>query len=262
MGMSAQRKREEVDKQSTVPLYRQLAGTIEKAVRQGQYPEGSKIPSETELMETYEVSRVTVRQAMRVLLDQHIITRRQGMGTFVQGRVISQTMDDIFGFYPALRSKGLNPATRILDFRIALPEPEVREQLQLARGDEILRFTRQYSLEESVWVVIRMNIPSFLAKNWTRREAAQKNSFRLLRENAGVQIGEASLKIRAAIAEGRVAEWLKIPKGHPVLELRRLTYSVEKRPIEYAILTFRGDVYELTARLQAGDRDGFVLGRR
>lgn len=260
--MSAKRKRRPLVKQSTVPLYRQLAETIGKAIRQGQYPEGSKIPSEPELMETYGVSRVTVRQAMRVLLDQHTITRRQGMGTFVQGRVISQTMDDIFGFYPALRSKGLNPATRILDFRTVLPDPEVREQLQLAEGEEVLRFARQYSLEESVWVVIRMNIPSSLAKNWTRREAAKKNSFRLLRENAGVQIGEVSLKIRAAVAEGRVTEWLKISKGHPILELRRLTYSVEKRPVEYAILTFRGDAYELTARLPAGGRDGFVLGRR
>ena len=107
-----------------------------------------------------------------------------------------------------------------------------------------------------------MNIPSSLAKNWTRREAAKKNSFRLLRENAGVQIGEVSLKIRAAVAEGRVTEWLKISKGHPILELRRLTYSVEKRPVEYAILTFRGDAYELTARLPAGGRDRFVLGRR
>jgi GntR family transcriptional regulator len=260
--MAARKKREKLDKQSTVPLYRQLAEMIAKAIRQGQFREGAKIPSEPELMATYGVSRVTVRQAMGVLLDQHSITRRQGMGTFVQGRVISQEMDDIFGFYPALRSKGLNPTTRILDSRFALPDPEAREQLQLAPGDEVFRFTRQYSLEESVWVVIQMNIPSSLAQNWTSREVAEKNSFRLLRENAGVQIGEASLKIRAAVAEGRVAEWLKIPRGHPVLELRRLTCSVEKRPVEFALLTFRGDAYELTARLQPGDRNGFVLGRR
>jgi GntR family transcriptional regulator len=260
--MSRPREKRALDKQSMVPLYRQLAERIEKAIRQGRYPEGTKIPSEPEFMETYRVSRVTVRQAMGILLDQLLITRRQGMGTFVRGRVISQTMDDIFGFYPALRSKGLNPVTRILDFRIALPDPEVREQLQLAPGEEVLRFTRQYSLEESVWVVIQMNIPSSLAQNWTAREAAKKNSFRLLQENAGVHIGEAHLKIRAAVAKGRVAEWLKIPKGHPVLELRRLTYSVEKKPVEFAVLTFRGDAYELTAHLQAGDRNGFILGRR
>ena len=260
--MPIPRKREALDKQSIVPLYRQLAERIEEGIRQGRYPEGAKIPSEPELMGTYGLSRVTVRQAMGMLLDRHLISRRQGMGTFVQGRVISQPMDDIFGFYPALRSKGLNPVTRILDFRIALPDPEVREQLQLAPGEGVLRFIRQYSLEESVWVVIQMNIPSSLAQNWTAREAAEKNSFRLLQENAGVHIGEASLKIRASVAKGRVAEWLKISKGHPVLELRRLTYSIEKTPVEFAILTFRGDAYELTARLQAGNRNGFALGRR
>jgi GntR family transcriptional regulator len=262
MGMPGRKKREALDKQSIIPLYRQLAEAIEKAIRQGQYPDGAKIPSESELMETYGVSRVTVRQTMGVLLERHLITRRQGMGTFVQGRVISQTMDDIFGFYPALRSKGLNPSTRILDYGFVLPDPEVREHLQLLSGEKVLRFTRQYSLEGSIWVVIQMNIPSLLAQNWTAREAAEKNSFRLLQENGGVQIGGAAVKIRAAVADGKVAKRLKISRGHPILELRRLTYSLEKRPVEYAILTFRGDAYELTAPLNAGDRNGFVLGRR
>jgi GntR family transcriptional regulator len=97
-----------------------------------------------------------------------------------------------------------------------------------------------------------MNIPSALAERWTKREAAVKNSFRLLEEHAGVRVGNSTVKIRASRASRRVGEMLQIPKGNPVLELQRLTFSAERKPVEYALLFFPGDFYELTAQLQAG----------
>lgn len=251
-----------LDKASMVPLYRQLAQSLEKGIREGSIPEGARIPSEQELMRQFEVSRVTVRQALGDLHKKNIVARKQGMGTFVQRPVMTQEVDDLFGFYPSLLSKGLNPKIRILDYAVVVPDREVREKLGLSPGDKILRFTRQYLLEGSLFLIIQMHIPLDLARNWSAKDASAQNSFRLLQEKAGVQIQSSSVTIRASLAMAKIGKWLQIPKGSPILELRRLTYSTEKRPVEYAILVFPGESYEFTTRISAGGKEGLNLGRR
>ncbi len=252
----------ELNKSSIVPLYRQIAEAIEKSIQKGIYSEGSMIPSEKELGEGYRVSRVTVRQALQRLLDNNLIVRQPGLGTFVRRKVISQTMDELLGFYPSLLKRGLKPKIQILEYQVVSPNPEVEKYLQLPPREKILRFVRQYFLDKNVLVTIQMNIPYFLGRHWTEKEAAVKNSFRLLQEHAGVQISSSVVKIRASLASGEIGGMLKIPKGSPVLELRRLTYSAEQNPVEYAILFFPGESYELTAQLQAGDWRKFRLGNQ
>jgi GntR family transcriptional regulator len=243
----------ELQRESAVPLYLQLAGAVEKAVQEGTFAEGARIPSEQELIKAYRVSRVTVRLAMKSLFEKKLIVRKQGLGTFVGKPMISQPMDDLFGYYPALLRKGLNPRIQILEYRTVSPDPEVRENLHLSPDEKVLRFIRQYFLEKDVRVVIEMNIPEVLSRHWTERDAAVENSFHLLQERAGVQILSSAVKIKASVAFRELGRLLNLPPGSPVLELRRLTYSLEQKPVEYAILHFPGDSYELTARLQAGD---------
>ena len=260
--MSALPRLAGLDKDSMVPLYRQLARSVEKKIQDGSFPEGSRIPSEQELMRRFGLSRITVRQAMEDLFQRSIIVRKQGLGTFVQKPVMTQEVDDLFGFYPALRNRGLNPKTRILNYEAISADREIRERLDLSPGEKVLRFSRQYLLEPALFLIIQMHIPQDLAEKWTRKEAAEKNSFRLLQENAGIRIQSSSLSIRASLASGKTGEWLKVPKGSPVLELRRLTYSAGKRPVEYAVLFFPGESYELKTAISAGGKNSLKLGRR
>ena len=157
--MSALQGFERLDKDSMVPLYRQLARSVEKRIQDGSFPEGSRIPSEQELMRRFGLSRVTVRQAMEDLFQRSIIVRKQGLGTFVQKPMMSQEVDDLFGFYPALLNRGLNPKTRILSYEFLNADREVREKLDLSPGEKVLRFFRQYLLEPSLFLIIQMHIP-------------------------------------------------------------------------------------------------------
>ena len=154
-----------------VPLYRQLARSVEKKIQDGSFPEGSRIPSEQELMRRFGLSRITVRQAMEDLFQRSIIVRKQGLGTFVQKPVMTQEVDDLFGFYPALLNRGLNPKTRILSYEVISADREIRERLDLSPGEKVLRFSRQYLLEPALFLVIQMHIPQDLAENWTRKRS-------------------------------------------------------------------------------------------
>jgi len=260
--MTGQAFPETLDKTGAVPLYRQLAQTLEKGIREGAFPEGRRIPSEQELMRRFGVSRVTVRQAMETLGQKNIIVRKQGMGTFVQQTVMTQEVDDLFGFYPALRSRGLDPRTRILSYETVIPDAEVREKLDLAPGEKVLRFTRQYSLPPSLLLVVQMHIPQALAGRWTKKEAAAQNSFRLLKEKTRISVQSSSIAVRAGLATKEIAEWLKVPSGSAVLELRRLTFSAEKKPVEYAVMIFPGGSYELTTTIFAGGKNALKVERQ
>ncbi len=250
-----------LEKESMVPLYIQLAQSIERDILEGRCRPGSRIPSEAEYIKECAVSRVTVRQAMQVLLDRNLIVRRRGLGTFVQRKGVRQTIDELFGLYQSLVKKGLDPKMELLDYEEMYPLPEVRENLQLQPREKIVRFVRQFNLEDEVLVVSHMHIPSSLAGNWTREEAAAKNSFRLLEENAGIRIGNLQVRIRASVANARTAERLKVPRKSPVLELSRLAFSVEQKPVEYTILVFRGDSYELTTQIPAERLEQFTIGK-
>lgn len=251
-----------LDKTSPVPLYRQLADGIEKAIQEGDLPEGSRIPSEQEWMRGLGVSRVTVRQAMDCLMRKNIILRKQGMGTYVQKTVITQEMDDLFGFYPALLNRGLHPKTDVRTYEVQTPSHEVRMRLDLSTGDKALHFSRQYLLEPSLFVLIHMYFPRDLAARWTRKDASTQSSFRLLQDKAGVQIRSSSITIRASLATAEVADALRVLEGSPVLELQRLRVSSEHRPVEYAVMLFPGESYELTTTVSAAAKNGIKLDRR
>ncbi len=100
---------------SPIPLYRQLADLILEKIRSGQYPAGSRIPSEHALAETYGIGRPTARQATEQLVQNGVLVRRRGSGTFV---LSDQKEVDLFSFagtIASFRDKGISISTHILD---------------------------------------------------------------------------------------------------------------------------------------------------
>lgn len=248
-----------LQKNGVFPLYLQLAERIHEAIQKGTYREGEKIPTEQELMKRYGVSRVTVRLAMRELLRRGRITRRQGMGTFVRKKTISQNIDEIFGLFPSLVRRGLNPILRVLQYEFIAPDDEIQKVLELAHGESVLRMVRQYILEKSIRMIGLVYIPKRIAEQWTPAEAAQKNTFRLIEENAGMAIEFSDLKITAVSAKDRLAKWLECPKGSPLLQIRRVTRAIDHRPLEYAIFYFPAEAYEISTRISSGEKNALKI---
>ncbi|SHJ94959.1 GntR family transcriptional regulator [Desulforamulus aeronauticus] len=253
---------EKLDKLSPSPLYIQLAEIIEGAINDGIYPQGSKIPSEQQLMKTYGISRITVRQTMDHLISKGKIIRKQGIGTFVTKEVITQTIVDFIDFYPSLLSKFDNLEAKILEYENVLPNAEEKKILQLSDGEVILNYIRQFYIKKTVIGICQACIPFDIAKHWSKEEFSEKNSIRLIQESAGVKLKDSHVTIRSVIAKPKIAEHLKISKGGPVLELRRTTYSINQRPVEYTIFNFRGDLYELNTKIAVGDSSMLQLSER
>ncbi|MEL7566967.1 MAG: GntR family transcriptional regulator [Dehalobacterium sp.] len=251
--------KQQLDKNSFTPLYLQLANIIEGSITSGEYKQGEKLPSEQELIKTFSVSRVTVRQTMNYLAAKDIIIRKQGLGTFVNKPIINDSIDHLLGFYPSLLRRGIQPEIKNIEYKVISPILLVKELLKLPDEEKIVKLIRQYLLDGKPFLVAEIYIPHFIAKKWTEKEINMSSTLNLI-NNAGYKISHSNLTILSKVAKGKTANFLDLIKGSPVLELKRLTFSTENIPVEYVITSYRGDAYEISTTIYAsGQNKGQTL---
>jgi len=239
-----------VDRESPVALYRQIAEDLAGAVS-GRYHVGQRLPSESELMVSYGVSRITVRQALAHLTARGLLVRQQGKGTFVATPRVRQDLRRLTGFVDVLTAQGLEPETHLLDFGPQIVEPTLRERLQLA-GGETLAFRRLYLLDGRPLALTEVHYPPAVGIMIEHEAAEQHSSHLLLTEFAGLAIGHADLTIRAAALEADVARYLDLPSGAVALTEERLTYCTAGIPREHSTLYLHPDSCELHLTVQPG----------
>lgn len=110
---------------------------------------------------------------------------------------------------------------------------------------------RVYRLENEVLLAADVFIPWSIAGNWSQEEAAVKDSLHLLDEHAGLRIENMQIWIRAVKATESMAEYLQVPINSPVLELRRLAFTENGKPVQYAVVAFHGESFELTTQISS-----------
>ena len=117
---------------SASPLYRQLMQRIRADIASGVYAVHSRIPSEAELGETYQVSRVTVRKALAELTREGILRRMQGKGTYVCAPRLKKNLREVTSFHEACLMMGCTPGTKVISAQIVHAEEDDREELGLS----------------------------------------------------------------------------------------------------------------------------------
>ena len=126
-----------LDNTISTPLFQQLADTLRSAIETGEYPAGSRLPTENELCQKYSVSRVTVRKALDELSRSEYLVRNPGKGTFVAEKKFQRGLSGVLGYSEMCRRMGYEPGARTI--RIGLEEPNEEEaaHLHLARPPQL-----------------------------------------------------------------------------------------------------------------------------
>jgi GntR family transcriptional regulator len=138
----------QIDKKSPIPVYYQLKNIISKMIADGEYTEGSLIPSERELGDTLGISRMTVRQALNSLVNEGFLYREKGRGTFVARTKIEQK--NIMSFSEIVAGRGMKPSAKLLYFEKEEPGDEIRGILELKEGHFVYNKIGRASCRERV----------------------------------------------------------------------------------------------------------------
>src|SRR5690606_3088473 len=131
-----------LDKNSPIPVYYQLEERLKESIEKKEWEEGQIIPSERVLSEQYGISRMTVRQAIQNLVRDGYLYREKGKGTFVAANKIEQPLQGLTSFTEDMRSRGLKPGTRLLDFSVVAAEGELVRKLRVAEGESVIVIKR------------------------------------------------------------------------------------------------------------------------
>ena len=234
-----------VNRQSKMPLHEQLYEILRSSIQRGEWAVGEMIPTEPELIEQYQVSRITVRQALNRLVNEGLIYRQQGRGTFVAEPTLEQGLTRIISFTEDMRQRGLAPGTRVL-FEGLIPAPEdIAEQLQVKPGEELARLERlrlanqkPMSIEESY--LVHRYCPAVLEYDYSETPLRE-----ILQRQYDIRIARARQTIRAVVATPEQARLLGIDQPASLLFVERVSYSQHNLPVEFLRIHYRGDRYTL-----------------
>jgi GntR family transcriptional regulator len=229
-----------INRQSKLPYYQQLYDIV-----RGEWTPGDMIPPESELIEAFEVSRSTVRQVLGMLVDDGLIFRQRGRGSFVAHPTLEQAMTRIVSFTEDMRQRGFEPGTAVLSATILPAAPETARQLQIDPGEELALVRRlrladgePMSIEESY--LVHRYCPGILQHDY-----ADKPLRETLELDYGIRLVQARQVIRAIRASKELAATLEISSRIPLLFIERITFSQDAVPVEFLRLYYRADRYSL-----------------
>ena len=228
------------------PLYRQLQRAIRDAIQKQVLGADDALPAERELADELGVSRITVRKALDGLVNEGLLTRRQGAGTFVAARV-EKSFSKLSSFSEDMISRGRKPHSKFLSRSSGLVTPEESLTLGLGPGAPVYRFNRIRYADDAPMALEYSTLPAFALPS---AEVVKASLYEAL-EATGHRPVRALQRLRAVLFTPEQAELLGIQAGDPGLLIERRGFLPDGRVVEVTQSYYRGDAYEFVAELNA-----------
>ncbi|HEL0645946.1 GntR family transcriptional regulator [Streptococcus equi] len=225
-----------------LPAYIKIHDAIKKDIEKEVWTIGSRLPSERDLAEHFEVSRMTLRQAITLLVEEGILERRVGSGTYVASHRVQERMRGTTSFTEIVNSQGRKPSSKLISYQRQLAGDTEINQLHLEESDYVIRMERIRYADKVPLVYEVASIPEKFIKNVKKTDITE-HFFQTLTSN-GYEIGKSQQTIYAKIASERVASYLEVAKGHAILALTQVSFFTDGRPFEYVRSQYVGDRFE------------------
>ncbi len=236
---------------SRLPKYLYIYRELASGITSGKYPPGSALPPQRELAHLFGVTLMTVRQAIRALEDDGLLSSRHGAGTFVSTTQFAYELGPLRSLADDMASAGARLRTTVLGVESAVPPDPVATRLGSGSAPVTAIERLRTVLGEREMPVLLQT--SYLAPGIDVDPAALENRslYTVLVTDHGIRLGRASETVRATLLDERAAGLLRQPAGAPALLSRRLTIDVDGRPVVDDRALLAGDVAVLRAERHA-----------
>ncbi|AYF92920.1 GntR family transcriptional regulator [Apilactobacillus bombintestini] len=227
----------------TLPVYIQIHNEIKKKIENGQWKLGSRIPSERQFAAEFGVSRMTLRQAIQTLVDEGILDRRVGSGTYISNEKVQEKMSGVTSFTDIMLAQGKKPSSKTISYHVLEPSLSEIERLHIKQSDKVLRMERiRYGDGVPICFEIA-TIPEKIVDGLSKDDVTD-SFYASLEEKKGLMPKISQQKVSATLASERISEYLDIKKGDAILLLRQITYLQDNKPFEYVRTQYVGERFE------------------
>lgn len=228
-----------IDRQSPLPVYQQIAFDISARIRQGEWSIGSKIPSETELTQAYEVSRVTIHQALAKLQQDGLIDKQRGRGTYVK-RMPGTMIQELFLPQNSFKPKSDVESTNIRIKEIHNVPENIAKQLNLSENSSAFYLERTFVRDGRVAAINTAWFPATMTPSMADLPLKDNSVTKTLQERYAITFGSVHNYIEAIVMNIGVAQQLEAAPQSPALKITSLYTNDQGIPFEYSVTTWNG----------------------
>ena len=238
----------DIDRTGPVPLYYQISSRLEKAIRSGELPAGSRLENEVAIVERLGISRPTVRRAIQELVDVGLLVRMRGIGTQVIQSQITRKVE-LTSLYEDLKNTSRSPGTRVLLHEMAPASGLVAKQLGVEPGSNIVHLRRQRTADGVPIALLENYLPEVFSDIAT--ELFEELGLYQILSSRGITIRVANQRIGARSADHNESKLLAIEHGGALLTMERVAFDGAARAVEYGHHCYRPDLYSFETTVVA-----------
>lgn len=240
-----------------IPKYYQIYKKLLKQIRSGKFEEFDRFYSDTELVEKFDVSRGTIREAVKMLIQQGYIVREQGKGTFVTSPTIEQDSDQLIGFTELMQKNDIQPSAKVVAKDIVEPPANLVSLMHLGEGDKLAHIIRVRFGDDQPFIIERSYFVYDFFEPIYEMDLQANSIFGLLYQHTDTRLGEARQRITAISGSKEDAELLDVEAGTPLLLMKRLIKTKEGACFQYSEDVYRTDriTFATTTKPYENDHD-------
>jgi GntR family transcriptional regulator len=210
----------------------------------GTFVAGTKLPSEQELAQRFDVSRLTIREAVGSLVEAGYLTRRQGSGTYVNSALPRRhALDTTVSYTAMIVEAGMRAGEVLLNRKVVSADEELAKRLQVDPGDALIRLERIRTADERPVIYSVDHIPSALVDE-VSPDRFESSLYQLFEEQ-GFGVRSASARLKPVIAGARLARLLEIAKGSPLLYIDEDDHDASGRAVMVSAEWHVPDIFEM-----------------
>ena len=240
-----------LDRTIPLPLWAQLLEDLRRRLASGEFENG--FPAERELIEQYEISRHTMRDAMRRLNNEGLISRERGRGTFVRKASIEQRVGTLYSLFRSIEDQGFEQRSKVLGLE-ELPAPEIARQLGLRSNTKFVYLHRLRYANDAPIATDELWLPSSLAAPLLRADFDHTAVYAELDQRCNIRPGAGWERVHPVIPTADERSLLQITSKQAAFLVERYT-EFHGRPLEWRRTVIRGDLYTFsTAWNDAGEQ--------
>ena len=227
------------------PMYRQIADALREKISAGELKPGDALPTESSLQEAFNVSRVTVRQALKLLTEEQIVESIQGSGTYVKEERVNYDIYQLTGFYEKLADRNVDTHSEVSIFEVLKADAKLAEKLNLSHDDKIwhvkrVRFIKQKPVNlEETWMPLAL----FPDLTW---EVMENSKYHYVEQIKKLVIDRSEQELMPIMPSEEAIAALSLDPTKPILEKVSRGFLKDGRVFEYSRNVFNTDDYKFT----------------
>ena len=240
---------DQIDRNSSIPLYEQIKHIIRFQILSGEYTYGSRLPTEEEYCQQFDVSAITVKRALNELANAGLVSRRQGSGTIVTRKPVDENFKLTAGFSEIARRSGRKPSSRVLQIGTVEASPNLLNTFHLppATAIRFMSFQRLMIANDRPSAVLTAYVIEEIGEKMRLYDLDNISFYRLYEEILGRKVARSENTLSPINVSPEVAKLLQVDPGSAHMHIRGVSYLEGGLTVEMSVGIFSGDYFEWKA---------------